>query len=90
MAGAPTWPIKPPEVYTPFGPDPLGKQAAGCPCQSIGWRLVTFALCWCLMGLFVHGGHFVLLSHGKKDVVARVSGRAVLYWYLGVCEHCLL
>ena len=26
------------------------------------------------MGLFVHGGHFVLLSHGKKDAVARVSG----------------
>ena len=39
VAGAPTWPIKPPEVYTPFGPDPLGRQAAGCPCQSIGWRL---------------------------------------------------
>ena len=33
------------------------------------------------MGLFVHGGHFVLLSHGKKDVVARVSGRAV---YIGI------
>ena len=34
------------------------------------------------MGLFVHGGHFVLLSHGKKDVVARVSwggGGGLLY-----------
>ena len=26
------------------------------------------------MGLFVHGGHFVLLSDGKKGVVARMSG----------------
>ena len=24
-------------------------------------------------GPFVHGGHFVLLSHGKKDVVAGMS-----------------
>ena len=26
-----TWPINPPEVYTSFGPDPPGRQAAGCP-----------------------------------------------------------
>ena len=49
-----------------------------------------FTLCWCVMGLFVHGGHFVLLSHGKNDVVARMSGRVVVYWCLSVCEHCLL
>ena len=40
-----TWPINPPEVYTSFGPDPPGKQAAGCPCQSIGWRLCSQSLC---------------------------------------------
>ena len=34
-----TWPINPPEVYTSFGPDSPGRQGAGCPCQSIGWRL---------------------------------------------------
>ena len=40
-----TWPINPPEVYTSFGPDPPGRQAAGCPCQSIGWRLCSQSLC---------------------------------------------
>ena len=38
-AGAPLWGL--PEVYTPFGPDPPGRQAADCPCQSIGWRFVV-------------------------------------------------
>ena len=99
VAGAPAWPMKPPEVYTPIGPDPLDRQAAGCPCQSIAWlslsvnrleTLVMVTLCWCVMGLFVHGGHFVHLSHGKKDVVDRMSGRVVVYWCLSVCEHCLL
>ena len=40
-----TWPINPPEVYTSFGPDPPGRQAAGCPCQSIGWRFCSQSLC---------------------------------------------
>ena len=40
-----TWPINPPEVYTSFGPDPPGRQAAGCPCQSISWRLCSQSLC---------------------------------------------
>ena len=40
-----TWPINPPEVYTSFGPDPPGRQAAGCPCQSIGWGLCSQSLC---------------------------------------------
>ena len=29
------------------------------------------------MGLFVHGGHFVLLSDGKKGVVTKMSGWGV-------------
>ena len=45
VASALTWPIKPLEVYTPFDPDPLGRQAAGCPCQSIGWRRWLQSLC---------------------------------------------
>ena len=40
-----TWPINPPEVYTSFGPDPPGRQAAGCPCQSIGPRLCSQSRC---------------------------------------------
>ena len=36
MAGAPTWPIKPPEVYKPFGPDLFGRRLAVLVSQSAG------------------------------------------------------
>ena len=67
VAGAPTWPINPPEVYTPFGPDPLGRQAAGCPCQSIGWRLLFQSLCAGVWWVFL----FMVVTLSSYHMVRR-------------------
>ena len=75
-----TRPINPPEVYTSFGPDPPGRQAAGCPCQSIGWRL-----CYCVP----------MWDGVSVDTVFYRIIRAVAIWThsggsfsILVCAHC--
>ena len=80
------WLINALEIYTPFDTD---RRLADLVSQLAGDFSCSRSVLVC-DGSFFHGGHFVLLSHGKRDVVAWVNGRSVVYLCRSVCGHCLL